>query len=283
VIDTSRMLGSIDAKLMHAAKIVCIGIGGSNQICENLVRSNLGNLVCIDFDIVDETNIATQGYYFRDISRLKVDALGDRLAQLNPNVNYMGLNSDFLKLTDDEIESIVSGADLLLFMTDNFYAQAKGNLIALKYRIPSIFAMMYEKARCSEIFFWIPKITPGCFRCAVSSRYEAHYNNNFVNDVKAQAFTIFHVQYLNSIIGLLALAILHRNSIDLELSNWFGDYWDRNFIQIRMHSNYSMSENNLFFKTFQNNPRVFNFDAIWQKIEKECPPKYSYSCPDCGG
>ena len=276
-----KLTGSIDSNLMNNTKIVCIGIGGSNQICESLVRSNLGNLVCIDFDTVDETNIITQGYFLNEIGLLKVDALGNRLQLVNSEINYQGINGNLLKMNDEEISDIVSDADLLLVMTDNFNAQAKGNLIALKYKIPAVFSMMYEKAKCSEVFYWIPEVTPGCFRCAVSSRYDDYFNNGYVNDVEAKSFTILHVQYLNSIIGLIALSILHRDLVNIELGNWFGNTWDKNFVQIRMHPNYCMGTGNLFYETFKDSPSAFSFDTIWQKIEKECPPNYNYYCPDC--
>jgi len=276
-----KLEGSIDPNLMQKTKIVCIGIGGSNQLCESLVRSNLGTLVCIDFDTVDETNIISQGYYYNEIGLPKVEALGNRVRRVNPYINYNAVNSDILKMRDKEIDLLFHDADLILVMTDNFYAQAKGNLLALKYNIPAVFAMMYSKARCSEVFFWIPKITPGCYRCAVSPRYKEYFENNYKNDVEAKAFTILHVQYLNSIIGLVTLAILHRNLLNLEMGNWFGDFWDKNFIQIRMHPNYSMGEGNLFSRTFGSISSVFNFDTIWQEIEQERPPKYDYFCPDC--
>jgi len=276
-----KLNGSIDSNLMKNTKIVCIGIGGSNQLCESLVRSNLGSLVCIDFDNIDETNIVSQGYYQNEVGMPKVLALGDRLRKVNPEINYNGLNSDILCLSERELDRLFANTDLLLVMTDNFHAQAKGNLIALKYNIPAVFATMYEKARCSEVFFWIPGVTPGCFRCAVSSRYKAYYEEHYVNNIQAQAFTILHVQYLNSIIGLITLAIIHRNFVNLELGNWFGDNWDKNFVQIRMHPRYSMNKENLFYRTFNNHQAIFTFDTIWQKIEKECPPNYNYYCPDC--
>ncbi len=277
----SKLEGSIDHYLMKNSNIVCIGIGGSNQICESLARSNIGQLTCIDFDIVDESNIITQGYSIKEIGLKKVDALEIKIRAINPEVNYLGIDSNFLDLKEEQLSEIFTGVDLLLMMTDDFNAQAYGNKIAIKYSIPSIFAMMYERARCSEVFFWIPKVTPGCFRCAVGPRYKAYTEMDYKNDVEAKCFTIFHVQYLNSIIGLLSLAIIHRDLHNLEFSNWFGNYWEKNFIQIRMHPNYSMEDENLFYNTFKNITSVFNFDTIWQEIEQEKPPKYDYFCPDC--
>jgi hypothetical protein len=278
--NTSRLIGSIDIELMKQTHIVGVGCGGACGIYENFVRSGLEKLTVIDYDFVDDSNITTQGYNLSEIGMPKVDALKRRLQLINPNVEIQAIKGDFLKFNDEEIERICAKSNILLMMTDNFYAQARGNLVSLKYHIPAIFAIMYEKARASEIVFTIPNVTPACFRCAVSSRYKAYFEGGYENTVKSVGSTIFHTYYLNSVIGLVALAILHNKTDGFEFSNWFGDYWDRNLIQIRHHPEYS--SHGIFSHTFKNIPRVFNFDAIWQKIEPEVTPKYEI-CPDCYG
>lgn len=173
-------------------------------------------------------------------------------------------------------------ADILLMMTDDFHAQSFGNRVSLKYRLPTVFALMYEKARCSEITFNVPGITPGCHRCATSSRYAA-YKNGYTNDVESTGSTVFHTQYLNSAIGLVSLAILHRKSNDVELGNWFKQTWERNLIQLRTHPDFGKEDGDIFQKSFGKEPRVFTFDSVWQKVEAESSPKYKEPCPDCGG
>ncbi len=278
----ARLSGSVDYELLKYSHVICVGIGGANSICESLVRSGLGRLTVIDFDVVDSHNLITQGFYVSDIGKCKVDALKERLLNINPGLDYNGINADFTELSKAQIKSIAAGADLLLMMTDDFYAQAFGNRVALKYKLPSVFAMMYEKARCSEITFSIPGVTPGCHRCATSSRYKA-YEQGYKNDITSTGSTNFHTQYLNSPIGLLSLAILHRNTTEFEFSNWFGNSWDRNLIQLRFHPDYGNDDNSIFNKTFSDIERVFNFDSIWHKVEHESYPKYSQACPDCGG
>ncbi|MDV3000929.1 MAG: hypothetical protein N5P05_002535 [Chroococcopsis gigantea SAG 12.99] len=278
--DVSRIKGAVDSQLMADTKIVVVGIGGAVGLCEDLARTN-GNLTVIDFDTVDRSNLTTQGYHEDDIGKLKTEALGRKVKSINSNINYKAVNADFNSLSEEEIGELVEGADILLFMTDDFAAQARGNRIALKYQKPAVFAIVYEKAHAAEITFVIPGITPGCHRCAVSPRYQA-YEKGYVNDVKQQRSTVFQTHYLNSCLGLLVLAILHRNTTGFEFSNWFGDYWDRNLVQLRMNPAYGTAENSLFTRVFQRSPYVFTFDAVWQKIEAECPPKYA-PCPDCGG
>ena len=42
------------------------------------------------------------------------------------------MQGDFLKMGDADLEHLAGDADLLMFMADDFYAQARGNRLALK-------------------------------------------------------------------------------------------------------------------------------------------------------
>ncbi len=277
-----KLEGSVSPELMQDSLVVCGGVGGANGICENLVRSGLGSLTVVDFDVVSKHNLTTQGFFISDIGKPKVDALKQRLLNINPNLNFIGLQKDITKLTKEEIKTIFKKADVLLMMTDDFHAQSFGNRVALKYKIPAIFALMYEKARACEITFSIPGITKGCHRCATSSRYAA-YKDGYKNDISSAGSTIFHTYYLNSAIGLLTLAILHRSTSGYEFSDWFGKSWVRNLIQLRLHPKFGKEEGDLFQETFNGQERVVGFDSLWQKVEEESFPAYPEPCPDCGG
>ncbi len=277
-----KLTGSVNYSLLKDAHVVCVGIGGANSICEYLARTGLGRLTAIDFDTVSDSNLITQGFFLDDVGTLKTDALGERLKKIIPSLKYTGISKDFTALTKKELKYLMKDADLLLMMTDNFHVQAFGNRVSLKYRIPAVFAMMYEKARCSEITFNIPGVTPGCHRCATSSRYTA-YANGYKNDVTSTGSTVFHTQYLNASIGLISLAILHRKSDNAELGRWFGKQWERNLIQIRTHPKYGMGDGEIFKDTFENQGRVYALDSVWLKVEPESTPEYDQPCPDCGG
>lgn len=277
--DVSRLEGSVNINLMADTKVVCVGVGGANGICESLVRSGLGRIVLIDFDRVDSTNLATQGYYIDDIGKLKVEALKQRLLRINPRVEVDVLPCDFTMLDENTIHQIMKGTNLLLMMTDNFYAQAHGNIVSLQYQVPAIFATMYERARGSEITFNIPGCTPACHRCATNRRYTAYLKDGYVNNITSAGSTNFHTSYLNSCIGLLSLAILHHNVHGVEFSNWFGQYWDQNQIILRTSPFF---ESKSFRELSDKDERTISFDAIWHHIEPDAPPKYE-ACPDCGG
>lgn len=275
----ARLQGSVDTELMKGSNIVCVGVGGANGICESMVRTGLGRITLVDYDTVDEHNLVTQGFYVSDIGKPKVEALRERLLNINPRLEVKIYPKSFLDLTLEEEMDIFNNATLLLMMTDSFDAQAHGNIMGLKYQLPTVFALMYDKARCSEITFMLPGVTPACHRCAVSGRYHAYINEGYKNDVASTGSTNFHTQYLNSSIGLLSLALMHHKTIGFEFSNWFGEKWERTLIQLRTSPLY---ESQLFTRVFEDNERVFTFDSIWQRITPDHPPEYD-QCPDCGG
>lgn len=278
----TKVQGCIDPELMRGSHVFAVGAGGANGIYEDLFRVGLGKLTVIDFDSVDASNLVTQGWQYRQIGRSKVQALADNVVNIVPAVAEAGrvvpITRNFLEMKDDELTELAQDASILMFMCDDFFAQARGNRLALKLQKPAIFAMMYEQARCCEITFIIPGVTPACHRCATSNRYKAYLEEGFENTVGSQGSMIFQTHMLNDLIGMITLAILHHGTKGLEFSDWFGDTWERNFVQFRMNPKHQVG---LFPKVYDR-PQSVAFEAIWQKVEHECPPKYA-SCPDCGG
>lgn len=68
-------------------RIHIIGCGSvGSTIAENLVRCGVTNITLWDFDKVEPHNIVNQMFRQQDIGRLKVEALKDLLADINPEV-----------------------------------------------------------------------------------------------------------------------------------------------------------------------------------------------------
>ena len=279
----SRIEKAVDIQLLKRTHIIGVGAGGAYCLYDSFARSGLGQLTVLDFDQVEEVNITRQGYNSGQIGKDKVKALGEHLRNINEGLIYTGITDNFLDMSNAELDKIFGSADLFLFLTDSFYAQTFGNKLALRYKKPAIWAGFYENSRCAEIVFTIPGVTPACFRCAVSPRYKVH------EDIKGDPTfaigynMIFHSQLLDSFVGMIAMAILHNNTTGYEFSGWFGKHWDRNLIQFKVSPVYGTKQGNLFQRVFEPiSDKCFTFNAIWQRIEEERPPKYDY-CPDCGG
>lgn len=265
VFNNERLNGGVDLSLMEKSKIVVVGVGWANKIIESLVRTNVRNIICIDFDIVANHNLSSQGWYLEDIGSYKVDALEKRLKKINPDINYQGISKNLFDLSDEEIYTVFDNADLILGMTDSFSAQVRINEISIASKTPAIFALMYYKGVACEITFNIPDISELNHRDAVIERYQANYETE-IESVTSSGGTIFQTEYLNSAIGILALNILHRNSENNHYSGLFNTGFKRNFIQLRMHKSYSSSPGNMFYEASRSNKGVGFFDAIWRDV-----------------
>ena len=78
----------------------CGGVGG--YVIESLARSNIGTLIIVDFDKVDETNINRQIIALDStIGKYKVDVFKDRIKDINSNCNVITIKD---KITPDNID-----------------------------------------------------------------------------------------------------------------------------------------------------------------------------------
>lgn len=104
-------------KALSTKKVGIAGAGGLGSNCAAaLVRCGLGNLVIIDFDLLEESNLNRQ-FYFRDqIGLAKVDALRQNLLRINPKLNLIThnicLDADNIPEIFDEIDVLVEAFDL---------------------------------------------------------------------------------------------------------------------------------------------------------------------------
>jgi len=289
--DYSRIQDSVDMGIIKNSHIIVVGAGGSYSLITSLARCGVGKLTVLDFDTVEETNIVRQGYKISDIGNFKVDALAIEVQSINPEVQYTGVTKNFLDMDKEELNTIFKEADLLLFLTDSFQAQAFGNIIALRYSKPALWSGWYAQSRTAELFFQVPDYTTACFRCAASSRYKANEEEEV--KISSNSNTIFHSQLLDSFIGMVSLAILHhRTNATDENTKEYALFWDAlvsndttspyNFFQFKAHP---MGGNNLFGKAYAHlGMHSHNFVSYWQNAEAELKINgYNYDCPDCKG
>lgn len=285
--DYSRIESSVDVKLLRKTKIVVVGAGGSYSFVISMARMGIGEIIVLDFDTVEASNIVRQGYAQADIGKYKVEALGEAVKRINPETKYCGITKNFHNMNEAELDDIFQDADLLLFLTDSWKAQSFANILALKYNKAAIWAGWYAQSRTAELFFQIPHFTPACFRCCASSRYIANEKEEI--KVSSNSNTIFHSQILDSLIGFVAMAIIHRNQkiSQKELAHFFkgmmnNEKVDYNFFQFKVHPD---GGNSLFDKAFDElGMNAHNFVSYWQKVDAEIPENgYDYVCPDCQG
>lgn len=112
---TARNSPKLKGKLEKAVVGIagCGGLGSNVAIA--LARIGIGELILVDFDVVDPTNLNRQQYFVEDIGKRKVDVLEEKLKMINPFVkiekHYEKLNGINIKIIFKEVHIIVEAFD----------------------------------------------------------------------------------------------------------------------------------------------------------------------------
>ncbi|MDO4172109.1 MAG: ThiF family adenylyltransferase, partial [Prevotellaceae bacterium] len=88
-----RLLGTETMQRIAAKRVLIIGVGGVGSWCaESLVRSGIQSLTIVDSDCVCESNVNRQLMAtMRTIGRPKVEALKERLLEINPTADITAI------------------------------------------------------------------------------------------------------------------------------------------------------------------------------------------------
>jgi ThiF family len=284
-----RVRTAYDLDHLQHARIVAVGCGGAAEFIEMLARTGIGEFVLIDKDVVAEPNLATQQTYRRDIGRMKVEALAERIIDINPNARIKALYVSSDQLTDDDFKRLLrvadchgSGTALLCGMTDAFDAQARVNRLALQFAVPSLCAQVYFEGRAAEVSFTHPDTTAACHRCMLRSRYEAYLRRGFRNDITSNGTPIGSTGRLNTSKFFVAMALLHHSTQHPRWGDMLRRIGNRNLIQLRMHPDVDLP---VFARVFRgaDDERILCDEAVWLPQLPDNPKNGFPTCPDCGG
>ena len=267
--------------LMAKKKVIIVGCGGSRSFLESLARCGVGTFILFEGDIVEDTNIATQGTFISELGKLKVDAIKDRILDINPLAHVICIPKYLDKsITDDEFFTLtmLDKCDyrdtLICGCTDNFFAQDRCAQLSIKYKIPYLAAQIFAKGKGHEVLFWYPGLTAACPRCILESRYRSMLTNSSNGIGSSEGAAVCVTDYLNSIKSYIALKIL---CYDEPLTPYYREldkYSDRNYFMTKCSPDFNapafepiklveVNESDLTFP--------FMTIAIGQIPEENCP------------
>ncbi len=115
---TIELLGEDRVNSFKNKTILVVGLGGvGGTALMALARSGFMNFIIVDHDVVDESNINRQIFYFSDdVGKNKVDICEQNIKRINPNINVikfnMFVNEDNLNVFDNfNIDFIIDAID----------------------------------------------------------------------------------------------------------------------------------------------------------------------------
>lgn len=266
----NRITPTIDVEAMQQSHVTLIG--GAYGLARDLVHSGLGAVTLVDFDRIDASNPARQDFYSTDMGRYKVEATAEMLRKINPQVQVEYYMDDYCALSQQEHDNLFSHTDLIIFATDFFPAQARGNIEALRLGIPAIWIGLYKGGRAGEIVFHIPGKTNACYRCICGKRYQAFQVGKA--NVPSMGGTILDLHLVDAIVGQIAVGIL-TDGADNRMGKLVDQLGNRNFMQVKIDPDYRLGGKDIFGQYLGNHPANFSFTTIALPMERD------EDCPDC--
>ena len=146
---------------LKRAKVLLIGTGGLGApLGLYLAAAGVGRIGVVDFDKVDFTNLQRQIMFgTSDVGRPKIEAAGERLGNLNPEIR---LDRYETALTSENALEIIRDYDIVADGSDNFPTRYLVNDACVLLGKPNIYGSIFRFEGQASIFG-----APGgpCYRC----------------------------------------------------------------------------------------------------------------------
>jgi hypothetical protein len=300
-----RVRDAYDLALTARARLVLVGVGGAAGFAESMARAGVGEFVLIDPDVVELPNVGTQQVYRSDVGRPKIDAVAGRILDVNPYARVVGAQVSLDALSDDMVRRLVHRplansatpgpvTTVLCGFTDDFWAQARVNRLALHLGVPMLAAQVYREGRGAEVSFSVPGVTRACGRCVLGPRYRAFLERGYRNTVSSHGTPLWATERLNALKAEVILAILHGTAgygdaghpARARYSSLLERVAARNLVVARLDPD--MAETlgvTMFDKALAgaDGERIVADETLWLPQDPEGPETGFEPCPDCKG
>jgi sulfur-carrier protein adenylyltransferase/sulfurtransferase len=154
-------VGMEGQRKLKAASVLCVGAGGLGApAAMYLAAAGVGTLGLVDFDVVDASNLHRQIIYGTpDIGRRKLEAAGEKLSAINPDLKVVEHET---ALTSKNAMGILRDYDVILDGTDNFQTRYLVNDACVLLKKPNSYGSIFRFDGQASVFAY-----PGgpCYRC----------------------------------------------------------------------------------------------------------------------
>ncbi|WP_026956223.1 HesA/MoeB/ThiF family protein [Algoriphagus vanfongensis] len=140
---TLPQVGNAGQEKLLTSKVLVIGAGGLGcAVLPYLVAAGIGEVGIVDGDWIEESNLHRQVLYASDkIGNSKAKESAAILQQNNPNIKIQVFEE---YLTQKNASEIISGYDLIIDATDNFFVRYTINDTCVALDKPFIYGSIYQ-------------------------------------------------------------------------------------------------------------------------------------------
>ncbi len=158
-------VGVAGQKKLEQARVVLIGAGGlGSPAAYYLAAAGVGNLILVDNDVVDKSNLQRQILHTdASIGKAKVLSAANTLNALNPRINITQYQT---RISHENVDAIVQQADVVIDGSDNFPTRYVLNDACVKLAKPLVYAAVQRFSGQISVFDVgrQPGSSP-CYRC----------------------------------------------------------------------------------------------------------------------
>lgn len=157
--------GEEGQKKLKSARVLIAGAGGLGSPASiYLAVAGIGELRIVDDDVVELNNLNRQTLYReKDVGKSKAEVAEEVLKSYNEDIKIEGIKE---KITDDNIDRLAEGCDLIVDCMDNYPTRYVLNRASLEKEIPMFHAAV--SGMRGQATTLIPGRTP-CLKCIVPS------------------------------------------------------------------------------------------------------------------
>lgn len=210
-----QKIGKNGQEKLKNSRVAIIGLGGlGSNSAQLLTRAGIGEILLIDKDIVELSNLQRQSLFTEeDINKPKATQALKYLKKVNSNIK---IKAETMDLYNENIIKLLD-YDLILDCSDNLKTRFLINEFAFKNKIPWIYASALESNG------YVLNILPGeaCFRCIFkeTSAIQTSNTTGIINTIPAIIASIQVTEAIKTLLGQeCTKELIHFNVWDLSLN-----------------------------------------------------------------
>lgn len=170
----SRNTGLLESDVMLDKCAVLIGVGSVGSfVAMELARSGVGKFVLIDTDTLEVHNICRHQCGFDDLGRYKVDAVRDKILNINPNAEVVTFKSVIQRIPESELLPYLGRNTVIVGGGDNRASADYGCKLACRTDSAFVATCCWTRAFAGEVFYWQSGHGLSCYECALGGLIDA--------------------------------------------------------------------------------------------------------------
>lgn len=164
----SRNAGILESGALLSKTAVVIGCGSvGSLVAMELARSGVGRLVLIDADALEVHNVCRHQCGFDDLGRYKVDAVRDKVLNINPGARVEAFRARAQDVPREQLAPYLGRDTLVVGAGDNRASAELGCELACETDSSFVATCCWNRAFAGEVFYWESGRGLACYRCAL--------------------------------------------------------------------------------------------------------------------